>query len=124
MKWCLAPCVIAKFEFDRFVQVVAGGRRLTVGQQKRLREIWQKASFSIGREPGEALGFEAKLMVDGLQQVRDAIQFTDGKILQICLNFPEYSYLLSIPGFGPDVSSKVLAGIGTPFRFDSQKQVL
>jgi transposase len=124
VKWCLAPCVIANFEFDRFVQAVAGGRRLTLGQQKRLREIWEKAPCSIGCEPGEALGFEAKLMVEGLQHVRDAIQLTDGKILQVCLNFPEYSYLLTIPGFGPDVSSKVLAAIGNPFRFDSEKQVL
>jgi len=124
VKWCLAPCVMANLEFDRFVQVVAGGKRLTIGQQKRLREIWQKAPCSIGCEPGEALGFEAKLMVEGLQQVRDAIEVTDGKILQVCLNFPEYSYLLTIPGFGPDVSSKVLAAIGNPFRFDSQKQVV
>ena len=63
-------------------------------------------------------------MVEGLQQVREAIELTDGKILQVCLNFPEYSYLLTIPGFGPDVSSKVLAAIGNPFRFDSGKQVL
>ena len=124
VKWCLAPCVIANFEFGRFVQVIAGGKRLTIGQQKRLRDIWEKAPRSIGCEPGEALGFEAKLMVEGLQQVRDAIQITDGKILQVCLNFPEYSYLLTVPGFGPDVSSKVLAAIGNPFRFDSEKQVL
>lgn len=124
VKWCLAPRVIANFEFDRYVQVIAGAKRLTIGQQKRLRDIWQKASRSIGCEPGEALGFEAKLMVEGLQQVREAIQITDGKILQVCLNFPEYSYLLTIPGFGPDVSSKVLAAIGNPFRFDSEKQVL
>lgn len=36
----------------------------------------------------------------------------------------EYHCLLSIPGFGPDVSSKVLAAIGYPFRFTSYKQVL
>lgn len=124
VKWCLAPCVIANFEFDRFVQVIAGGKRLAIGQHKRLRDIWEKAPRSIGCKPGEALGFEAKLMVEGLQQVRDAIQLTDGKILQVCLNFPEYNYLLTIPGFGPDVSSKVLAAIGNPFRFDSEKQVL
>lgn len=124
VKWCLAPCVIGNFEFDRFVQAVAGARRLTLEQQKRLRGIWEKAPCSIGCEPGEALGFEAKLMVEGLQRIRDAIELTDGKILQVCLNFPEYSYLLSIPGFGPDVSSKVLAAIGNPFRFDNENQVL
>jgi transposase len=38
--------------------------------------------------------------------------------------FPEYKYLLSIPGFGPDVSSNVIAAIGDPFRFDNGSQVL
>jgi hypothetical protein len=30
-----------------------------------------------------------------------------------------YKYLLSIPGFGPDLSAKVLAAIGDLFRFES-----
>ena len=40
------------------------------------------------------------------------------------MQFSDYSYLLSIPGFGPDVSSKVLGYIGNPFRFNTGKQVL
>jgi len=40
------------------------------------------------------------------------------------MQFPEYPCLLSIPGFGPDVSSKVLGAIGNPVRFASGKQVL
>ena len=63
-------------------------------------------------------------MVEGLQQVRDALRETGAKIEEMCLRFPEYPYLLSIPGFGPDVSSKVLGAIGNPFRFRSGKQVL
>ena len=31
---------------------------------------------------------------------------------------------MSIPGFGPDVSAKVLGAIGDPYRFTSAKQVL
>ena len=31
---------------------------------------------------------------------------------------------LSIPGFGPDISSKVLGAIGNPYRFENQSQVL
>jgi transposase len=38
--------------------------------------------------------------------------------------FPEYSFLLTIPGFGPEVSSVVLAAIGNPYRFSCGKQVL
>jgi len=59
-----------------------------------------------------------------LKQIRQAIGATNDKIEDICLQFPEYSYLLTIPGFGPDVSSKVLGAIGNPFRFNTQKQVL
>ena len=32
--------------------------------------------------------------------------------------------MLTIPGFGPDVSSKVLGAIGNPFRFENRRQVL
>jgi transposase len=46
------------------------------------------------------------------------------KLEDACVQFPEYTYLLSIPGFGPDVSSKVLGAIGDPHRFTSTKQVL
>jgi transposase len=45
-------------------------------------------------------------------------------IKEICLRFPAYRYLLTIPGFGPDVSSKVIAAIGDPFRFTTGAQVL
>ena len=43
---------------------------------------------------------------------------------EICLNFPEYSYLMTIPGFGPFVSATVLSAIGDPFRFDNRRQLL
>ena len=43
------------------------------------------------------------------------------KLEDACLEFPEYTYLLSIPGFGPDVSAKVLGAIGDPHRFTSGK---
>jgi hypothetical protein len=49
---------------------------------------------------------------------------TDAKIKDVCVRFPEYDYLLTIPGFGPDISSKVVAAIGNLFRFNSLSQVL
>ena len=124
VRWCLAPKVIAAMRYEQFVQLIAPGNRMSVGQGNRLRTIWQKAAHSIGCEVGVALEFEARMMVEGLNQVREAIGVTDDKVKELCLSFPEYSYLLTIPGFGPDISSKVLAGIGNPFRFNSAKQVL
>ncbi|MFC1863692.1 transposase, partial [Thermodesulfobacteriota bacterium] len=67
---------------------------------------------------------EAKLMVEGLKYIRGSIRVVEAKIEEICLSFPEYSYILSIPGFGPDISSKVIGAIGNPFRFNSGSQVL
>ena len=123
VKWCLNPLMIAGMEYEEFVQLVAP-RMKTMGQEKRLKSIWAMAIDSIGCEAGEALDFEARLMVEDLQQVKDSIRVVDDHIEDICIGFPEYSYLLTIPGFGPDVSSKVLGAIGNPFRFDNGKQVL
>ena len=123
VKWCLNPSMIEGMEYEEFVQLVAP-RMKTMGQEKRLKSIWAMAIDSIGCEAGEALDFEARLMVEDLQQVKDSIRVVDDHIEDICLGFPEYSYLLTIPGFGPDVSSKVLGAIGNPFRFDNGKQVL
>jgi transposase len=115
--------IIAGLEYDQFVRLVAPGSR-RIAQHKRLKAIWNKAVDSIGCAVGEAVEFEAKIMVEGLKEIRQAILATNDKIEDICLQFPEYSYLLTIPGFGPDVSSKVLGAIGNPFRFNTQKQVL
>ena len=63
-------------------------------------------------------------MVEGLKQIREMIKETEDKIEELCEQFPEYHYILTIPGFGPDVSAKVLGAIGEPDRFQNGKQVL
>jgi transposase len=79
---------------------------------------------SIGCEVGSGVEFEAQVMVEGLRQMREAIVETDARIQEICSQFSEYGYLRSIPGFGPDVSAKVLGAVGDPFRFQNGRQVL
>jgi transposase len=123
VRWCLNPSVIAGLEYNRFVSLVSPGSK-TIRQQGRLEWIWKKAVYSIGCDVGEAAEFEAKIMVEELRHVREIIKETDAKIKDVCISFPEYNYLLTIPGFGPDISSKVLATIGNPFRFNSVNQVL
>ena len=54
------------------------------------------------------------MMVEGLGQIRGMIKETEEKIEDLCKEFPEYRYLLTIPGFGPDMSAKVLGAIGEP----------
>jgi transposase len=123
VKWCLSPVKISEMGFDEFVKLVSRGRVGGV-QERRLRRIWEKARESIGCEAGETVGFGASLMVDGLRQVREMIKETEAKIEELCKGFSEYEYLLSIPGYGQDVSSKVLGAIGDPFRFNNGEQVV
>jgi transposase len=123
VKWCARPKEINYMEFEEFEELIAPCRR-TRTQIARLKEIWEDANESIGCEAGDAIQFGAKLMVEELQKIRESINALDEQIEKICSGFPEYQYLLSIPGFGPDVSSKVLGAIGNPLRFDNGKQVL
>jgi transposase len=123
VNWCPAPSMIAGLELEAFLSLVCPRIR-TVEQRRRLETIWKLAHNSIGCEAGEFLKFEAQAMVELLRQTREAVASTEEKIKEICLQFPEYQYLLTIPGFGPDVSSKVLGAIGDPFRFNNHRQVL
>ncbi|MDB9822900.1 IS110 family transposase [Deltaproteobacteria bacterium] len=124
VRWCLDPSVIVGLEYDEFTRRVAPNGRGGIPQQERLRAVWKKAIESIGCMVGESLDVEAKLMVEGLQYTRNAIRYVEGKIEEICLDLPEYGHILSIPGFGPDISSKVVGAIGYPLRFDNGRQVL
>ena len=124
VRWCLDPSVIVGLEYEEFVRRVAPNARGGVHQQRRLRAVWEKAVYSVGCRAGESLDVEAKMMVEGLNYIRESIRDVDEKIKEICLTFPEYNCILSIPGFGPDVSAKVLGAIGNPFRFNNHRQVL
>lgn len=120
---CLDPSLISIMKYDEFCRMVSPGK-VNSAQQRRLTQIWRVAKQSIGCSVGEAVSVEAQIMVLGLTRVRETIKTVEDKIEDICLKFPEYSFLLTIPGFGPDISSKVLAAIGDPERFTSGKQVL
>jgi transposase len=123
VRWCLAPSGVAGLEYQEFVRMV-GSIRGRSSQERRLRAIWEMAVDSVGCEAGPVVEFEAQVMVEGLKQIRQRIEAVREKIQEICCQFPEYEFLLSIPGFGPDVSSKVLGAIGDPFRFQNGRQVL
>lgn len=123
VKWCLDPSEIAAKEYKAFfLMVTSRDRGLT--QQRRLKTIWEAAGNSIGCEVGKAVKFEAAVLVDSLKHIRQLIAQTDAEIKKACFQFPEYEYLLSIPGFGPAVSAAILGAVGDPLRFKTGKQVL
>ena len=123
VRWCLDPSRIAGFEKDQFIELVSPNRKSRALRQ-RLQAIQELAMDSVGCPMGEGAAFEAKVLVEGLREIRMAIKSTDYQIQDICRPFPEYKYLLTIPGFGPDVSAKVLGALGNPFRFENRQQVL
>jgi transposase len=123
VRWCLPASEIAQLEVEPFIERVTS-RRIRREKRRRLEAVWEKARESIGCEAVPGLEHEAKVMVEGLRQIREMIKETEDKIQDLCEQFPEYRYVLTIPGFGPDVSSKVLGAIGDPDRFQNGKQVL
>jgi len=123
VKWCLAASKIAQLDVDPFIERVTSGR-IRMEKRRRLEEIWEKAGESIGCDGVPGVDHEAKVMVEGLKQIREMIKETEDKIEELCKQFAGYQYILTIPGFGPDVSAKVLGAVGEPDRFLSGKQVL
>jgi transposase len=117
------PDTISAMEFGEFFHLVTRTRRGTA-QTLRLRKIHGLAIESVGCPMGPAGEYEADLLVEKLNQVREQIKKTADLIKDFCLEFDEYSYLLTIPGFGPYISARVLASIGDPFRFENRKQLI
>ncbi len=123
VKWCLDPKELSSLPFETFARMVSsrnGGEK----QQRRLREIHGKAQASIGCAAHPSVAFEATTLLEALRQLHAIILETDKKIAEVCRRFPEYPFLLTIPGFGPDISAKVLGAIGNPHRFENHRQVL
>ncbi len=123
VRWCLAASEIGQLDVEPFIERVTS-RRIQMEKRRRLEEIWEKAGESIGCDGVPGVDHEAKVMVEGLRQIRETIKETEQKIEELCKQFLEYPYLLTIPGFGPDVSAKVLGAVGDPERFLNGKQVL
>ncbi len=123
VRTCLDPSLIAGMDYDEFCRTVAPGK-MNLRQQRLLQQIWQLAHQSIGCRVGETVTFEAQAMVSTIYHLREMIKKLNVKLEELCLPFPEYPCLLSIPGFGPEVSSTVLGAIGNPYRFSCGKQVL
>jgi transposase len=123
VRWCFPPSQITELDVDPFIQRVTS-RRILMEKRRRLEGIWEKAGESIGCDGVPGVEHEARVMVEGLRQIREVIKETENKIQELCEQFPEYEYVLTIPGFGPDVSAKVLGAIGDPDRFENGKQVL
>jgi hypothetical protein len=123
VRWCFPPSQITELDVDSFIERVTS-RRIRMETRRRLEEVWEKAGASIGCDGVPGVDHEAKVMVEGLRQIREVIKETEEKIQELCEQFSEYQYMLTIPGFGPDVSAKVLGAIGDPDRFQNGKQVL
>jgi len=123
VRWCFPVSQITEIDVDPFIERVTS-RRISMEKKRRLEAIWEKAGESIGCDAVPGVEHEAKVMVEGVRQIRETIKETEQKIEEVCQQFPEYPSLLTIPGFGPDVSAKVLGAIGDPDRFQNGKQVL
>jgi transposase len=123
VRWCLDPSTIACMAFDEFFSMVTTTRR-GVAQKLRLQKIHGLAANSVGCPMGPAAELEADLLVAKLKQVRQQLKQIADLMQDFCMEFDEYIWLLTIPGFGPYIAARVLASISNPWRFNSSNQLL
>ena len=123
VRWCFPTFQMTELDVESFIERVTS-RRIRMETRRRLEAIWEAAGNSIGCDSVPGVDHEARVMVEGLRQIREVIKETEDRIQELCEQFPEYHCILTVPGFGPDVSAKVLGAIGEPDRFQNGKQVL
>jgi len=123
VKWCLNPGEVSNLPFEAFA-IRVSSRNVGTEQRKRLLSLHDKAASSIGCAVHPSVGYEAQTLLEGLEHFKSMLRETDRRIHNVCQRFPEYPFLLSIPGFGPDISAKVLGALGNPHRFENERQVL
>jgi transposase len=123
VQWCFNPAKIASMDFQQFFKLVTGTQR-GVAQKMRLKKIHSLASETIGCPINPAAEFQASFLVQKLKDVRLQMKQINELIESICTNLEAYRWLLTIPGFGPYISSVVLARIADPWRFQNRNQIL
>ncbi len=118
-----APARIAAMSFEAFRQQYHMEKR-HLSHEQRLRTIWEASQSSVGCALPASAAWEGRMLVEQLRQVRQTKRELEKQLKEVGQTFPAYSYLLSIPGFGPIVSAMTLAAIGDAHRYTSRKQVL
>ena len=89
VRWCFPPSQITELDVEPFIERVTS-RRVRMEKRRRLEAIWEKAGESIGCDRVPGLEHEAKVMVEGLRQIREMIKETEDKIEDLCQQFPQY----------------------------------
>jgi transposase len=110
-------------ELGQFFSMITTARR-GIAQKLRLQNIYRLAIESVGCAMGPAAEFEAALLVEKLKEVRRQLKEIADQMEDICLEFAEYSWLVTIPGFGRYIAARVLASIANPWRFGNSNQLL
>ena len=119
VRWRLDPKKISSMDFDSFFRMTSTNIR----QEKRFRLIYDCAKNSIGLPLDKGSEYDVIVLTKRFAELARSLKEVEGKIEETARNFDEYKYLLTIPGFGPYVSSVVLASIGT-LQFNSRNQII
>ncbi|MBE9485920.1 MAG: IS110 family transposase [Chloroflexi bacterium] len=118
-----SPAQIADIPYETFRHQHNLSKRHIV-QEQRLRTIWEASQESVGCNLPASAVWEGKMLVNQIRLTRQIKHELEGQLKEVGKTFPAYHYLLTIPGFGPIVSSMTLAAIGDAHHFTSRKQVL
>lgn len=84
--------------------------------QNTKREVW----LAKLTEPG--LNFRAKLLFQALETITELRKQAKKEMIRQARNHPDFRRLCKIPGLGLVNVSRLIAQVGTPFRFQTKRQ--
>jgi transposase len=102
---------IRDIDFDYFYNIVKC-KPLTKLSKERIKTVWEKAQYSIGRPKNNASALAIKLILEDIQRLKRIIRLADDNIYEICGADKNYPLLRTIPGFGPVLTSIFMAYVG------------
>jgi len=84
----------------------------TKQKKERINQIWHLAHSSIGRLPLESTYLEVQCLIQEIELLEKQDSVISRKVNALCINMEGYNLLLTIPGFGPILSSIFISEVG------------
>lgn len=91
----------------------------------KIRELKQHADGSIGLIEGlEFARFEIQSLVDQFRLIQQQYDELAEQLQRIVMDIPDYAFLISIPGVGPNTAIEILSEAGSLTNYQNPRQLI
>lgn len=112
-------------ELDELLFLYKEGTNLKCVSSTKVKQLKQAAEGSIGLTEGlEMARFEIKTLVAQYRFLSEQYELLAETLQRIVQEMPEYAFLLSIPGVGPNTSIEILSEVGSFTNYQNPRQII